>query len=498
MIRHFLLTKLLGFALVLTSAYGLRASPQIPESQGPESQPNIVFILADDLGYRELGSFGQKKIKTPHLDRLAAEGMRLTRHYSGSPVCAPSRCVLMTGKHPGHAFVRDNREHKPEGQLPMPATEVTLAERLKKRGYVCGAFGKWGLGFPGSESDPLKKGFDRFFGYNCQRHAHSFYPGYLWDDDRRLELENKPPVPGHAKLPEGVDPTDPRSYDRYKGKDYAADRIAEEVLRFIRSNKGKPFFAYYPTLIPHLALHVPDEHLKPYIALGWDDPPHAARYTPHFTPRAAYAAMITRLDSYVGRILSLLEELKLVDNTIVVFTSDNGATYLGPMAKFFDSVGNLRGFKGQSYEGGIRVPAIVRFPGKVKAGTTSDYLSGFEDWTPTLLALTGATAASWNETDGVDFSSVLLGKPQAPRAWLYREFAGYGGQQALWQGRWKAIRTQLQRRGKPLELYDLESDEAERSDLAAKHPDVVKKMQAIMDQQHVPSTAFPIKVLDRQ
>lgn len=460
--------------------------------------PNVVFILADDLGYQELGCYGQKKIRTPRLDKFAAEGMRFTRHYSGSPVCAPSRCVLMTGKHPGHAFVRNNSEHKPEGQGAMPASEITLAQLLDKKGYTCGAFGKWGLGYPGSTSDPLNKGFDRFFGYNCQRHAHSYYPNYLRSDDKRVPLKNDPPVPGHAKLPDDADPGDPKSYERYKGKDYASDRINEQVLAFVRSNKEKPFFLYYPTIIPHLALHVPEDSLREYTALRWEDPPDAARYTPHFTPRAAYAAMITRMDGYVGRVLDLLDELGLRENTIVVFSSDNGATYLGPMAEFFDSVGPLRGLKGSSYEGGLRVPAIVRYPGKVKAGSQNDRVSGFEDWMPTLLEMAGAADAVPANCDGISMADTLLGGAQDPRPFLYREFSGYGGHQAVWKGEWKGIRTGLHK-GKTIgaiELYNLAKDVSEENDLAAQHPERVAEMKAIMAREHVRSERFPLRLLD--
>ena len=459
-------------------------------------RPNIVFIMADDLGYRELGCYGQKKIRTPHIDKIAREGMRFMRHYSGSPVCAPSRCVLMTGQHPGHAYIRNNGEVKPEGQRPIPASDVTIAELLKKQGYACGAFGKWGLGFPGSQGDPLKQGFDRFFGYNCQRHAHSYYPSYLWDDDKRIQLDNNPPVPGHAKLPANADSTKAESYDRYKGDDYASDRIIEQVLDFIRDKKGEPFFVYYPTIIPHLALHVPDDSLAEYTALNWNDPPNAAGYTPHFTPRAAYAAMITRMDSYVGRIDKLLKELGLADNTIVVFTSDNGATYLGPMDKFFDSVGSLRGLKGSMYEGGIRVPAIVRYPGKIKPGTTNEYVSGFEDWMPTLLNMAGAKPDVPTVADGVDLTPVLLGQATEQRPFLYREFSGYGGQQAVWLGRWKGIRTGLGKGPKPVRLYNLKKDESEKQDVAESNPEILSKIEAIMKAQHEPSAQFRIKGLD--
>ena len=482
--------QLLSSLLILLTATPLLAK---------DAPPNIVFIMADDLGYRELGSYGQEKIKTPRLDGLAAEGMRMMRHYSGSPVCAPSRCVLMTGRHPGNATIRNNSEVKPEGQGPINEDDVTIAELLKARGYATGCFGKWGLGAPGGVGDPLNQGFDRFFGFNCQRHAHSFYPNYLWSDDKRVPLDNNPPVPGHAKMPEDVD--NPEAYEKFKGKDYAADHVNAAVLDFIKTNKDKPFYVYYPTLIPHLALHVPDEDVKPYLAEGWEDPPHNARYTPHFTPRAAYAGMITRMDRYVGNVLDLLDELGLADNTLVVFTSDNGATFLGPMAEFFNSVGDLRGLKGQSYEGGLRVPTIVRWPGQVKPGSETAFISGFEDWLPTLMEAVGADTIAPGKTDGVSLLPSLTGKTQQ-RDWLYREFQGYGGQQALWQGKWKAIRTHLTNKKaaakQGLQLYDLSVDPGETNDLAAKHPDIAAKMGAIMRSQHTVNPRFPIFALDAE
>ena len=470
-------------------------------------KPNVIFILADDLGYAELGSYGQKKIKTPRLDQLAAEGMRFTRNYSGNAVCAPSRCVLMTGKHPGHAFIRNNGEVKPEGQRPIPKSEFTMAEMFKEEGYATGAFGKWGLGGPGTEGDPVKQGFDRFFGYNCQRHAHSYYPNYLWSNDKRVSLDNEPPVPGHASLPKGADPADPRSYDVFKGKDYAPDRINEQALAFIRKNKDKPFFLYYPTVIPHVALHVPDEELKPYLAQKWRDPPFSRHqgygYTPHFTPRAAYAAMITRMDTYIGRVLDLLEELGLTKDTIVVFTSDNGTTHLKLEVDydFFGSVGNLRGLKGSLYEGGIRVPLIVKWSGKIKAGAVSDRMTGFEDWLVTLHTLIDAKTPLPQKHDGYEQAHLMLGKCALVRPPLYREFSGYGGQQAVWMGKWKGIRQKMLRKGKnhdplKIQLYDLDTDPSESKDLAAKHPELVERIRKLMADQHVPSTHFPMKPID--
>ncbi len=468
-----------------------------------QTKPNIVFILADDLGYRELGSFGQKLIKTPHLDQLASQGMRLTQHYCGNAVCAPSRCVLMTAKHPGHAIVRSNKGTPPEGQWPIPDSEITLAEVLQQQGYVTGAFGKWGLGGPDSSGRPLKQGFNRFFGYNCQSHAHSYYPSYLWSDEKHVVLNNNPPVPGHASLAKGADPANPKSYDQFKGQDYAPDRINAQALEFVRQHKNEPFFLYYPTVIPHVALHVPDAELKPYLKLGWDDPPFTRGkgygYTPHFTPRAAYAAMITRMDRYIGNVLNLLDELGLADNTIVVFSSDNGTTHLGQEVDylFFKSVGELRGLKGSLYEGGVRVPTLVRWPGHVPQSSSSDYISGFEDWMPTFLDLIGAKNAIPKNIDGISIAPTLLGKSQAERPFLYREFTGYGGQQTIRVGDWKAVRQNLRKGKIKTELYNIAKDIGEKHDVADQHPEIVARLEKLMKQQHVPSDVFPLKVLDQ-
>lgn len=482
--------------LLLGMASGLSAA----------NRPNIVFILADDLGYSELGCYGQTKIRTPYIDQLAAEGMRFTRNYSGNAVCAPSRCVLMTGKHPGHAFVRNNKSVQPEGQQPIPADEVTLAELLAGQGYVSGAFGKWGLGPVTSSGDPNLQGFDRFFGFNCQAHAHSYYPSTLWSDQQKVKLSNNPPIPGHASLAPGANPNDPASYDVFKGQDYAPERIHGQALEFLRKNKDRPFFLYYPTIIPHVALHVPDEELEPYLRLKWNDPPFTRSsgygYTPHFTPRAAYAAMITLMDRHVGQVLQELKAQGLEKDTIVVFTSDNGTTHLGEEVdyEFFESVKPLRGLKGDLYEGGVRVPLIVRWPGRVPAGTTSDLVTGFEDWIPTLLDLIGAKQATPKGIDGISIAPTLLGKPQDPRPFLYREFTGYGGQQAVWQGRWKGIRRDMLKKGNPdplaIELYDMESDVSESHNVAAQHPDVVEKIAKLMKEQHVPSEIFKFPTID--
>ena len=466
------------------------------------ARPNIVLVLADDLGYRELGSFGQEKIRTPNLDRLAEQGMRLTQHYCGNAVCAPSRCVLMTGKHPGHAYIRTNKSTPPEGQEPIPDSEVTLAELLKAKGYATGVFGKWGLGGPGSPGEPNKQGFDRFFGYLCQGVAHSYYPEYLWSDTNKFFLKNSPAVPGHANLPTGSDPANPASYEMFKGQDYAPSRIAEQALKFVKDNQDQPFFLYYPTIIPHVALHVPDSELQQYLELGWNDPPFTRAnkrgYTPHFTPRAAYAAMISTMDANIGRILHLLDELKLADNTIVIFTSDNGTTHLGEEVDytFFNSVGELRGMKGELYEGGIRVPTIVRWNKHVAAGSTSDRISGFEDWMPTILDLVGCQDAIPANIDGASMAATLLGKQQEPKPFLYREFPSYGGQQSVRVGDWKAIRQNLNQGIVKTELYNLASDVSESHDVASEHPEIVARLETIMKREHTPSELFPLPSID--
>jgi arylsulfatase A len=480
-------------------------------------KPNIVFLLADDLGYGDIGAFGQKKIRTPNLDQLAKDGMRFTHYYSGHNVCAPSRCVLMTGKHPGHAYIRNNRGgvgqagSSAEGQEPVPPGELKLALTLKELGYTNGAFGKWGLGAVGSTGDPNSQGFDRFFGYNDQAVAHNFYPTYLWDNRERVPLKNRE-FSAHQKLPEGADPTKPESYAQFTGTEYAPDRINEQARRFLRENKDRPFFLYYPTTVPHLALQVPDDSLNEYKD-AFPETPYTgdSGYLPHRTPHAAYAAMITRLDREIGKLLAMIDEFGLRENTIVVFTSDNGPLwdrFGGTDTDFFNSAGGLRGRKGNYYEGGFRVPCIVRWTGKVAAGKTSERVVGAEDWLPTFLELAGAKQSTPPGIDGISFAPTLMGKTQSERPFLYRESQAYGGQASVRVGNWKAIRLNLHpaaggkkaKTSEPttLELYDLAKDSAETTNVAAQHPDVVKKLSAIMKEQHVPTKLWPIRTLDAE
>ncbi len=423
-----------------------------------ESRPNIIYIMADDLGWAELGSYGQEKIKTPHLDKLAKEGMRFTQHYTSAPVCGPARYSLMTGKHGGHSYVRDNSEvgewDSHQGQLPMPTDEVTIAELLKGEGYTTGAFGKWGIGQPSSEGDPLKQGFDRFYGYNCQRHAHNLFPSYIIDQDKRVPLAGN-----DAGL---------------TGEQYAPQLIADQVLEFVEDNQEKPFFLYYPTIIPHLALQVPDEELKPYL-WQWEETPYTGKsYLPHPTPRAAYAAMITFMDKQMGRLFAKLEELGLAENTVVFFTSDNGTTMLQAQVdyEFFDSVAGLKGLKGDVYEGGIRIPMIVRWPGKIEAGSTTDHLSAHYDALATITDITGIEAG--DQHDGVSYKPTLLGEEQAQHDYLFWDFGGYGGQLAMREGDWKAVRRNLRKNPDvELELYHLANDPFEKKDVASVHPEKV-------------------------
>jgi arylsulfatase A len=456
-------------AAILLAALAL-GSPQA------EKKPNIIFILADDLGYGELGCYGQKKIQTPRLDRMAAEGMRFTNAYSGNAVCAPSRCSLMTGLHQGHAHVRDNRTYGAEGQTPLPASTVTIAKLLKSAGYATGAMGKWGLGGPGTDGDPNKQGFDYFYGFNCQGHAHNHYPFYLWKNDQRVDQ--------------------PGNDGTYKGRTFSHDQFEKEALAFIDANKERPFFLFVPFTVPHVSIQVPDDSMEPY--KDWEEKPYWGDkgYLPHPRPRAGHAAQITRMDRSIGRIFDLLSKLGLDGNTIVVFSSDNGSIDAvgGHDLKFFEGNGPLRGQKGQLYEGGIRVPFIARWPGKIKAGTTSDAPIAFWDVLPTLCDV--AQVAKPGAIDGASVLPVLLGGAAPSREFLYWEFPSYGGQQAVRMGKWKGIRTDLGKGPQQTQLYDLEADLAETKNVAAEHPDVVARIEKIMAEQHVRSDLFPIKGLD--
>ncbi len=474
--------------------------------RAPELEPpNIILILADDLGYGELGSYGQSKIMTPQLDRLAEQGMRFTQHYSGSPVCAPSRATLMSGRHTGHTLIRDNYElggwadDEERGQMPLPAGSFTLGRMLQERGYVTAAIGKWGLGGPGSTGVPNEQGFDFFYGYLDQKQAHNYYPTHLWRNDEWEALDN-PYFSPHQRF-EG-DPADPASYARYGARDYAQDLMAAEALRFIREHEDEPFFLYLPFPIPHLALQVPDSALAVYDG-AWEEAPYLGDrgYLPHPRPLSAYAAMITRMDEQIGDILALLDELGLAESTLVMFTSDNGTTYTGGVdAAFFESTAGLRGLKGSVYEGGIRVPFIARWPGKIEAGSVSEHVSAFWDMVPTLAELSGAEAP--DDIDGVSFLPTLLGTgAQAEHEALYWEYHGlWDGAQAVRIDDWKGVRLGGHTNPEaPIELYDLATDRGETTDVAAEHLEVVARIRTVMESRtpsEVPRWNFPVDSLD--
>jgi len=470
--------------------------------------PNIVLILADDLGYGELGCYGQQKIRTPNLDRMAAEGMRFTQFYAGAPVCAPSRCVLMTGKHLGHAAIRDNSEVQPEGQWPLPAEEITIAEILKNKGYSTAAIGKWGLGPPRSSGDPNSQGFDLFFGYNCQRHAHNHYPSWLYRNHEKVSLNN-PEFSAHQRFPSDADPNDRRLYAQYVGQEYAPDRMLAEALDFIQKNRDRPFFLYYATTVPHLALQVPEDSLQEYLGDFPETPYLGDRgYLPCFAPRATYAAMVSRLDRDVGKILDQIKQLGLDSETLVIFTSDNGPTHGrggGPQdgvggsdSVFFQSAGTLNGLKGSVFEGGLRVPMIARWPGKIPAGTVSEHVGAFYDFLPTFAEIVSAQIPTG--IDGISFLPTLLGKSQEQRQheFLVWEFYGYGGQQAVRFGPWKAVRRDCyQSPDGPITLFNLETDPGETRDVSSEYPEIVRKAQSILEREHSDSPFWDFRAKRR-
>ena len=479
-----------------------------------QAKPNIIYILADDLGYGELGAYGQEIIETPHIDALAKTGMRFTQHYSGSPVCAPSRSVLMTGQHTGHTHIRGNDEWKArgevwdyaamfknpflEGQRPLLDSIVTIAEILKDAGYKTGSVGKWGLGAPTTEGVPNKQGFDFFYGYNCQRQAHTYYPMHLWRNEEKDLLNNKM-VPPHSSLSEGVDPNNPNSYADFTLNDYAPELMHGEALKFIEENKDRPFFLYYASPIPHLPLQAPQRWVDYYQKkLGPEEPFTGKSYFPNLTPRATYAAMISYLDEQVGDIVIQLKDLGIYDNTLIIFSSDNGPTYTGGAdTPYFDSATPFKtewGWaKGYLHEGGIRVPMIASWPGRITPGTTSNHLSAFYDVMPTLCEVVGKPIPG--QSDGISFLPALLNKHQIEQHdYLYWEFPAYNGQQAVRMGKWKGIRKNIFDDNLEIELYNLDTDIQEQFNIAARHHDVVEKIETIMKSEHVPPVLDRFKI----
>ncbi len=503
---------------LLMSLY-LFGSCQNPSKK--ETPPNVILIFADDLGYGELGAYGQSKIETPHLDKLASEGMRLTSYYTGSPVCAPSRCILLTGMHSGHAVIRGNDEagHRGEvwdflamasdpyleGQAPMPDTTVTFPMLLQKQGYTTGMCGKWGLGHPLSVSTPNKKGFDYFYGYNCQRQAHTLTPLHLWENDLRVPLSNDTIV-YHTDLPIDADSLNPHSYAYLDQPDYAPELIANQCIQFVRKNKNQPFFLYWATPIPHLPLQAPKKWVDYYVQKFGDEPPYTGRnggYFPARYPKATYAAMISYLDENIGKLLKTLEELKIDDNTIILFTSDNGPTYVsGTDTPWFDSAGPFKtekGWgKGSLREGGIRMPFIARWSNHITPGTSSDHMCSSQDVMATIFDLLQIPLEI--EHDGISFAPTLLEQDdQEQHEYLYWEFPQSGGQRALRWGDWKAYNHNLKADDTTIYLYNLSEDIQEQNDVAGQHPDKVRFVQQAFKKEHVPSTnpRWQYDVLDK-
>jgi len=422
------------------------------------AQPNLIFILSDDLAQGDLGCYGQKLIQTPNLDRMAKEGTRYLQGYCGTTVCAPSRSVLMTGLHTGHCPIRANREVQPEGQKPLPAGTITVAKVLKDAGYATACCGKWGMGMFDTTGSPLKVGFDHFFGYNCQRHAHSYFPAYLYNDDQRFEL------PGNT--------------GKGMGNTYAQNLIADETLKFVRANKEKPFFLYYSITLPHGTFQIDDQGI--YKDKPWTE------------TQKNYAAMVTRLDSDVGRLLALLKELKIDENTLVMLAGDNGSSFdpKSEVGKLFEQAANgLRGFKRGLYEGALRQAALARWPGQVPAGRVSDEPWAFWDFLPTAAELAGAKIPAEYQPDGLSLVSFLKGGPAPKRDHFYWELHEGTSLQAARFGDWKVVRNGPE---SPIELYDLKTDAAESKNLAAEKPDLLAKAEALMKSSRTEHPDWPL------
>jgi uncharacterized sulfatase len=457
------MTNRLAFALLLLCA----SLPLCEISSLGADRPNIVFILADDLGYGDVGCYGQQRIQTPNIDRLAKVGLRFTDFYAGCTVCAPSRCVLMTGYHTGHAHIRGNAgRERPEIQV-LRDSDVTVGEVLKKAGYATALCGKWGLGDEGTIGTPNKQGFDYFFGYFNQFHAHNYYPAYLIKNEDRYPLKNV--VPGEGPFGKGV---------ATKQVEYSADLITAEALKWVEEHKSVPFFLYYSPTLPHAnneggqnGMEVPE--LGQYANTDW--PPQ----------QKAHAAMITRMDADVGRLMDLLKKLGVDQNTIVFFSSDNGPHREGGNnPDFNNSNGPLKGIKRDLTEGGIRVPFIARWPGHITP-SVSHFAGGFQDIMPTLAELTGSTDAVPKNIDGLSIVPTLLGNSsqQKQHDYLYWTFYERGGGQATRVGNWKAIQQPMD---SAVRIYDLSQDLGEEHDVAAQHPDIVAKLTATMKSAYTP------------
>lgn len=472
-------TMIAAGSIVLIGAVLANADPEARAA----SKPNVIFILCDDLGYGDVGCYGQKKNKTPNIDTLAKEGMLFTDHYSGSTVCAPSRSVLMTGLHTGHTPVRGNgaKGRRPDGTDPraLEAGTYTIPKMFKSAGYQNGMFGKWGLGQSDDSGNAIKQGFDAFYGYYDQSHAHTFYPEYLWDNDTKVELD---------------------------GNTYSHDLIWNKGMEFIRKNaKSKtPFFCYYSITVPHAAMSAPEKLHEKWRKVYPEFDEVIGRYWGKdmgkdkevINPIAGFAAMIENLDNQVGSLMTELKELNIDQNTMVIFTSDNGAHHEGGHdPEFWDSNGPLCGFKRSMTEGGIRTPMLIRWPGTIKPGRRTDHISAFWDFLPTFAEMAGQTVPAEAKIDGISMLPIISGNDEAQKKHnvLYWAFNEGGPKQAIRAGKWKLIRYRNNATGShDIHLYDLEKDIGEELNLADTHPEVVSDCIKLMDEQHSESPYYPI------
>jgi arylsulfatase len=470
-------------------------------AQARSSKPNIIYFLSDDLGIGDLGCYGQKYIETPNIDKLAKQGKLFNNMYSGSAVCAPSRGSFITGRHTGHGQIRGNRGGAIRGQFPLDPKTPTIAKMLKKQGYVTGIVGKWGLGGPYTKSKPTDQGFDFFYGLLDQWRAHNFYLTYYYKNTTAIPTRNKPQDLKDCLL-SCQDLNDSKNYKKYTDVDYGPTLMINEALKFIDRNKKKPFFLYYATTIPHVALQAPkswvDKYRKKFDKLGIKETPYdgihgtpGGGYLPCQYPRATYAAMVSYMDYNLGLLMKKLEKLGLANNTLIIFTSDNGPTFNGGTdSKFFKSARNSRGLKCSLYEGGIRVPFIAKWPGKIKPGTVTEQVAGFWDMMPTFAAITGATSP---KTDGVSLLPTLTSDKivKHPKGLYWEEGSR---QQALRVGDWKIIRVKPKR---PFELYNLKEDERESKNLAKSNPEKFKEMKKLIEAARTPSKNFPFLGIDK-
>lgn len=455
---------------LLLSSVSLGVSAQTAETpkQSPAPvTPNVIYILADDLGFSDIEIYGNQHISTPNINKLARNGMSFTQFYSGTSVSAPSRACLMTGQHTGHTKIRGNKEISPEGQEPLDPTVKTIAQLFKTAGYTTGAFGKWGLGYPGSVAEPNKMGFDKFYGYNCQRQAHSYYPAWLYNNATKETLDSKT---------------------------YSQDLIHQQALQFIRDNKDNPFFGYFAYTLPHASLEQPNDSILQMYDGKFCEPKafvYSGDYTGTTKPRTQFAGMVTRLDTYVGQVIAELEKQGILDNTIIIFTSDNGPhTEGGGDPDFFNTEKRLRGTKRSLYEGGMRVPFIINWNGHIAPGTTNDHMSAFWDMMPTFNELLGQQSTWTQATDGISMLPALTGQgTQTVHDYLYWEFHEEGGRQCVRKGPWVLIRQKISTTP-TLELYNVEDDLVESTELSAKYPEKVQELVTIMDSAHVYSPIF--------